>query len=43
MGGAGFAVVDTLDNDDLTGDCDTVDATEVVTIGDTGYLQQDIT
>ena len=39
MGGAGFAVVDTLDNDDLTGDCDTVDVTEVVTIGDTGYLQ----
>ena len=37
MGGAGFAVADT---DDLAGDCDTVDVTEVVTIiGDTGYLK----
>ena len=39
MGGVGLAVVDTLGTDDLTGGCDTVDVTVVVTIGDTGYLQ----
>ena len=45
VGGAGFAVVDTLDtavdHDDLAGDCGTVDVTEVnvVAIGDTGYLE----
>ena len=39
MGGASLAVVDTLDTDDLTGDCDTVGVTEVVTVGDTEYLE----
>ena len=39
MGGAGVARVDTLDMDNLADDCDTVGVTEVVTIGDTGYLE----
>ena len=39
MGGAGFTAVDTLGTDDLAGGCDTVGVTEVVTTGDTGYLQ----
>ena len=32
MGGAGLAVVDTLDIDDLKGNCVTVEVTEVVKI-----------
>ena len=36
VGGASFAVVDTLDNDDLAGGCGMVGAT--VTTVDTGYL-----
>ena len=36
LGGAGFAVVDTLDTDDLAGGCDMMGVT--VTTGDTGYL-----
>ena len=35
MGGAGLAVVDTLDNDDLTDSCVTVEVTEVITMEDT--------
>ena len=38
MGGAGLAVVDTLDTDDLTGSCVTVEVTEVVTIGGTQQI-----
>ena len=38
MGGAGPAVVDTLDTDDLIGSCVTVEVTEVVTMEDTQQI-----
>ena len=38
MGGAGITVVDTLDTDDFTGSCVTVEVTEVVTIEDTQWI-----
>ena len=38
VGGAGLAVVDTSDTDDLTGSCVTVEVTKVVTIEDTQQI-----